>query len=48
MATSPQEVRAQLRAAIFQAIATLGEKEAKRIASECFKTLDDDHWGRRP
>lgn len=40
-------VRAELRGAIYQAIATLGEKEAKRIVDECFKTLDDDHWGRR-
>lgn len=38
-----EQVRAALRAAIFQAIATLGEKEAKRIADQCFKTLDDDH-----
>ncbi len=42
------QIKAALRAAIFQAIATLGETEAKRIADECFKTLDDDHWRPRP
>lgn len=45
---SPEQTRAQLRAAIYQAIATLGEEEAKRIAYECLNKADDDHWGRRP
>lgn len=43
-----QQIRAELRAAVHQAIAKLGEDEAKRIVDECFKTLSDDHWGRRP
>jgi hypothetical protein len=41
-----QQIRAALRAAIFQALATLGEAETKKIVSECLSTLDNDHWGR--
>lgn len=42
-----QAIRAALRAAIFQAIAALGEKETRSIISECLATLDNDHWGTR-
>lgn len=41
------QIRAALRAAIFQALAVLGESETKKIVAECLATLDNDHWGRR-
>lgn len=39
-----EEVRARLRAAIYTAIAELGEKEARSITMECINKADDDHW----
>lgn len=42
-----QAIRTSLRAAIFAAIAALGESEARRIIKECLDTLDNDHWGKR-
>lgn len=42
-----QAIKAALRAAIFQAIASLGETETRAIIAECLATLDSDHWGRR-
>lgn len=39
-----QAIRAALRAAIFQAIASLGERETREIIGECMATLDNDHW----
>ena len=39
-----EEVRARLRAAVYTAIAELGEAEAKKIAYECLGKADDDHW----
>jgi hypothetical protein len=41
------QIRAALRAAIYQAIAVLGEKATKEIIAACLQTQDDDHWGRR-
>jgi len=41
------QIKAALRAAIFSAIAALGEKITRQIIDECLKTLDDDHWGKR-
>lgn len=40
-----QAIRAALRAAIHQAIAVLGEKEARRLVEQAFGQYDDDHWG---
>lgn len=37
-------IRAALRAAIFQALAVLGEKEARAIIAECLATTENDHW----
>lgn len=43
-----EQIRAALRAAVWQAIATLGEKEARRICEECLNTLANEHYnGRR-
>lgn len=39
-----EQVKAALRAALWQAIATIGEKEAQRIVNEVFKKIDDDHY----
>lgn len=41
------QIRAALRAAIYQAIAVLGESKAREIVNDCFKTMEDDHWGKR-
>ncbi len=41
-----QAIKAALRAAIFQAIAALGESETRRIINESLSTLENDHWGR--
>lgn len=38
------EVRARLRAAVYIAIAELGETEAKKITNECLGKADEDHW----
>jgi hypothetical protein len=40
----------RLRAALYEAIAELGEKKVKQIIAEVFGTIEDDHWypdGRR-
>jgi hypothetical protein len=42
-----EQIRAKLRAAVWAAIAELGEKEARRICEECLNTLADEHYGRR-
>lgn len=39
-----QQIRMALRAAIFQALATLGEKETKQIVDECMSVPANDHW----
>jgi len=42
-----QQIRAALRAAVYQAIAVLGEKEAQAIVNACFQQLADDHYNPR-
>lgn len=43
-----EQVRAKLRAAVWTAIAELGEKEARQICEECLNKLGDEHYnGRR-
>lgn len=39
-----EQVKAKLRAAVWTAIAELGEKEARRICEECLRTLGDEHY----
>lgn len=39
-----QQIRMALRAAIFQALATLGEAETKKLVDECMRVPADDHW----
>lgn len=39
-----QQIKMALRAAIFQALATLGETETKRIVDECMNVPANDHW----
>lgn len=40
------QIKAALRAAIFSALAAIGESETRKIIGECLATLDTDHWGR--
>lgn len=43
-----EQIRAKLRAAVWAAIAELGEEEARRICEECLNKLADEHYnGRR-
>lgn len=39
-----EQIKAALRAAVWQAIASLGETEARRICLECLNTLGDEHY----
>lgn len=39
-----EQIKAALRAAVWQAIASLGENEARRICEECLNKLGDEHY----
>lgn len=41
------QIKAALRAAVFQALSTLGEEITRKIISECLATIDSDNWGAR-
>lgn len=43
-----EQTKAKLRAAVWAAIAEIGEKETRRICEQCLNTLADEHYsGRR-
>jgi hypothetical protein len=42
-----EQTKAKLRAAVWAAIAELGEDEARRICLECLNTLADEHYNNR-
>ena len=41
-----QQTRSELRAAVYKAIAELGEREAQQIVNACFEQLAADHYDR--
>jgi hypothetical protein len=43
-----EQVRAALRAAVWRAIAEIGENEARKICDECLNKLADEHYNGRP
>jgi hypothetical protein len=42
-----EQTKAKLRAAVWAAIAELGEEEARRICEECLNTLANEHYSPR-
>jgi hypothetical protein len=41
-----EQIRAKLRAAVWAAIAELGENEARAICEECLNKLSSEHYAR--